>query len=149
MLAIILLCFAVLSFGQEEGEAGRPAASPQQTPSPQATASPAVPASTQQRGSQERPATPAEELPVVTHHEIRAGGKTLRYTATVGMMPLKNREGEIEARIFFMAYTLNDPDSRTRRPLTFSFNGGAPSASAWLDLVFVVPKQLPLNRSGP
>src|SRR5258706_10313476 len=129
MLAIILLCFAVLSFGQEESQARRQAASPQPTPSPQATASPAVPASTQQRGSQERPATPAEELPVVTHHEIRAGGKTLRYTATVGMMPLKNREGEIEARIFFMAYTLNDPDSRTRRPLTFSFNGGAAFAS--------------------
>src|SRR5712675_128450 len=111
MLAIILLCFAVLSFGQEEGQARRQAASPQPTPSPQATASPAV-ASTQQRGSQERPATPAEERPVVTHHEIRAGGKTLRYTATVGMMPLKNREGETEARIFFMAYTLDDSGNR-------------------------------------
>src|SRR6266404_3094028 len=148
MLSIILLCFAVLSFGQEEGQARRPAASPQPTPSPQATASPAVPASTQQRGSQERPATPAEELPVVTHHEIRAGGKTLRYTATVGMMPLKNREGETEARIFFMAYTLNDPDSRTRRPLTFSFNGGPGSASVWLHLGAIGPKRVPMNPDG-
>src|SRR6266403_2337585 len=148
MLAIILLCFAVLSFGQEEGQARRPAASPQPTPSPQATASPAVPASTQQRGSQERPATPAEELHVVTHHEIRAGGKTLRYTATVGMMPLKNREGETEARIFFMAYTLNDPDSRTRRPLTFSFNGGPGSASVWLHLGAIGPKRVPMNPDG-
>src|SRR5260370_1159244 len=135
MLAIILLCFAVLSFGQEEGQARRQAASPQPTPSPQATASPAVPASTQQRGSQERPATSAEELPVVTHHEIRAGGKTLRYTATVGMMPLKNREGETEARIFFMAYTLDEAGNRGRRPLTFSFNGGPRAA-------FLVPPPL-------
>src|SRR6266481_2795161 len=148
MLAIILLCFAVLSFGQEEGQARRQAASPQPTPSPQATASPAVPASTQQRGSQERPATPAEELPVVTHHEIRAGGKTLRYTVTVGMMPLKNREGETEARIFFMAYTLNDPDSRPRRPLTFSFNGGPGSASVWLHLGAIGPKRVPMNPDG-
>ena len=61
---------------------------------------------------------------MVTKHEIRVGGKTLRYTATVGMMPLKNREGETEARIFFMAYTLDDAGSRSRRPLTFSFNLG-------------------------
>src|SRR5260221_2008392 len=126
MLAIILLCSALLSFGQEEGQERRQqqAATPQPTPSPQAIASPGGSASTPQRGPQERPSPTAEEPPVVTHHEIRAGGRTLRYTATVGMMPLKNREGEIEARIFFMAYTLNDPDSRTRRPLTFSFNGG-------------------------
>src|SRR5258708_1414623 len=130
MLAIILLCSALLSFGQEEGQ-GRgqqQAASPQPTPSPMASPG----ASVSQRAPQDRRATPAEEPPVVTHHEIRAGGKTLRYTATVGMMPLKNREGEIEARIFFMAYTLDDAGNRGRRPLTFSFNGGPRPASCWL-----------------
>jgi len=40
------------------------------------------------------------------------------------MMPIKNRDGETEARLFFMAYTLDDPANRARRPLTFSFNGG-------------------------
>ncbi|HEX7289174.1 MAG TPA: hypothetical protein VF532_23520, partial [Candidatus Angelobacter sp.] len=45
-----------------------------------------------------------EQPPVVTHHEIRVGGKTLRYTATAGMMPLKNTDtGETEAHIFYMA----------------------------------------------
>src|SRR5207253_1288107 len=110
MFAIILLCFALLSFGQEEGQGRRQqqAPAPQPTPSPQASASPGSSSSTPQRGPQERPSPPAEESPVVTHHEIRAGGKTLRYTATAGMMPLKNRDGETEARIFFMAYTLDD-----------------------------------------
>src|SRR5437588_4757530 len=43
-----------------------------------------------------RPAPPAEAHagaepePVVTHHQINAGGKTLRYTATTGRMPIKN-----------------------------------------------------------
>src|SRR6266853_2153401 len=146
MLAIILLCFALLSFGQEESQGRRQAAAPQPTPSPMA--SPGVPASTQQRGSQERPATPAEELPVVTHHEIRAGSKTLHYTATVGMMPLKNREGETEARIFFMAYTLDDVGNRAHRPLTFSFNGGPGSASVWLHLGAIGPRRVPMNPDG-
>src|SRR6266404_1060513 len=150
MLAIILLCSALLSFGQEEGQ-GRtqqPAATPQPTPSPQAMASPGGSASTPQRGPQERPSPTAEEPPVVTHHEIRAGGRTLRYTATVGMMPLKNREGETEARIFFMAYTLDDAGSRGHRPLTFSFNGGPGSASVWLHLGAIGPKRVPMNPDG-
>ena len=31
-----------------------------------------------------------EEKPVVTRHQMAVGGKPLRYTATVGMMPIKN-----------------------------------------------------------
>ena len=31
-----------------------------------------------------------EEAPVVTQHELRVGGRVLRYTVTTGMMPLKN-----------------------------------------------------------
>ena len=42
--------------------------------------------------------TPApEEPPVVTHHEIHLGSRTLRYTATVGRMPIKADQGEPEA----------------------------------------------------
>src|SRR6266436_3916256 len=147
MLAIILLCSALLSLGQEEGQGRRqqqPA--PQPTPSPQAMASPG--ASAPQRGPQDRPATPAEEPPVITKHEVRVGGRTLRYTATVGMMPIKNRDGETEARIFFMAYTLDEGGGRGRRPLTFSFNGGPGSASVWLHLGAIGPKRVPMNPDG-
>jgi hypothetical protein len=49
-----------------------------------------------------------EEPPVVTHHQITLGGRVLHYTATTGFMPLRNPENdEIEANIFFMAYTLD------------------------------------------
>src|SRR5205814_6528042 len=88
----------------------------------------------QPRRPTDQAAPAAEEQPVITHHEIRVGGKTLRYTATVGMMPIKSREGETEARIFFMAYTLDDAGNHSRRPLTFSFNGGPGSASVWLHM---------------
>jgi carboxypeptidase C (cathepsin A) len=63
------------------------------------------------------------------------------------MMPIKNRDGETEARIFFMAYTLDD-GARGRRPLTFSFNGGPGSSSVWLHLGTVGPKRVRMNADG-
>src|SRR5689334_20631572 len=100
MLAILFVCFAFLWCGQEEGQGRRPPQQPTATPG--ATASPSTSPGTtgaqQQRGPQERPSPSPEETPVVTHHEIRAGGRILRYTATAGMMPIRNRDGETEAR---------------------------------------------------
>src|SRR5262245_61600582 len=40
-----------------------------------------------------------EEAPVVTKHELRVGGRVLRYSVTTGLMPLKSDTGEVEARI--------------------------------------------------
>jgi carboxypeptidase C (cathepsin A) len=148
MLSSILICFALLFFGQGPEGQGRP----QQGP-PTATASPTAsptgsPAATNQpRGPQERPSPTPEEPPVVTKHEIRVGGRTLHYTATTGMMPIKNRDGETEARMFFMAYTLDD-GARGRRPLTFSFNGGPGSASVWLHLGALGPRRVRMNADG-
>lgn len=88
-----------------------------------------------------------EEKPVVTKHSIRAGGKTLNYTATTGMMPIKNAEGEVEARMFFMAYTLDGPRD-AKRPLMFSFNGGPGSSSVWLHLGIVGPRRVKMLRDG-
>src|SRR5437588_2256470 len=154
MLATIPLCFALLFFGQEDGQPRRQAGQ-QPPPNPATQASPSTsPAPSggtgqgQQRGPQERPSPAPEESPVITHHEIRAGGKVLHYTATVGMMPIKNRDGETEARIFFMAYTLDGVSDRSTRPLTFSFNGGPGSASVWLHLGCIGPRRVPMNPDG-
>src|SRR5262245_57745250 len=149
MLAILFVCFALLPFGQEEGQGRRPPQQPTATPA--ATASPSaspVAAGAPQRGPQERPSPSPEEPPVVTHHEIRAGGRTLRYTATAGMMPIKNRDGETEARMFFTAYTLDDGGARGQRPLTISFNGGPGSASVWLHMGCIGPKRVRMNADG-
>ena len=150
MLATLSLCFALLLFGQEEGQGRRPPQQPTATPT--ATMSPSTSPGTgggqQQRGPQERPSPSPEEPPVVTHHEIRIGGRVLRYTATAGMMPIKNRDGETEARMFFTAYTLDDAGSRARRPLTISFNGGPGSASVWLHMGAIGPKRVRMNPDG-
>ena len=64
------------------------------------------------------------------------------------MMPIKNRDGETEARIFFMAYTLDGVENRSSRPMTFSFNGGPGSASVWLHMGCIGPRRVPMNADG-
>lgn len=98
----------------------------------------------------------AEEKPVVTHHEIHVDGKVLKYTATAGTLPIKNADGETEAHIFFIAYTLDNPgagkgassDWTRRRPLTFSFNGGPGAASVWLHLGCIGPRRVKMQAEG-
>jgi len=89
-----------------------------------------------------------EEAPVVTHHEIRVNGRPLKYTATTGMMPIRDAKGDTEAHIFFMAYTLDGVSDAGRRPLMFSFNGGPGSASVWLHLGALGPKRVVMLENG-
>jgi carboxypeptidase C (cathepsin A) len=95
----------------------------------------------------EKPAGIKDEPPVVTHHQITVGGRVLKYTATTGYMPLRNPEtDEVEANIFFMAYTLDNPGAK--RPLMFSFNGGPGSASVWLHLGAIGPRRVRMLPDG-
>lgn len=99
---------------------------------------------------QTRPtATPEqkEEPPAIAKKSIRVGPRTLNYTVTTGYMPIKNAvSGDTEARIFYMAYTLNDPPPG--RPLMFSFNGGPGSASVWLHLGALGPRRVKMLDDG-
>ena len=90
----------------------------------------------------------AEVPPVQTHHTLHVNGQTLNYIATAGMMPLKNDKGEIEANIFFMAYTLDQPEAKRdgKRPLMFAFNGGPGSASVWLHLGAIGPRTVHMQQ---
>jgi carboxypeptidase C (cathepsin A) len=84
--------------------------------------------------------------PVITHHQITAAGKVLKYTATVGFMPLKDAEGKTEARLFYTAYTLDGGGAS--RPLIFAFNGGPGTSSIWLHLGCIGPKRVQLQPDG-
>ena len=88
-----------------------------------------------------------EVPPVVTHHQVTLDGKPLKYTATAGRLPIKSGDGRIEAEMFFVAYTL-DGQEADKRPLTFCFNGGPGSASVWLHMGSVGPKQVVLQPNG-
>ena len=89
-----------------------------------------------------------DEKPVVTKHSIQLGGKTLNYTVTVGMMPIKTDTGDTEANMFYMAYTVERTQGAPLRPLTFSFNGGPGSASVWLHMGALGPRRVKLNDDG-
>jgi carboxypeptidase C (cathepsin A) len=94
------------------------------------------------------PAPLTEETPVVTQHRIKVGAKTLDYTVTAGLMPLKNEQGEIEANVFFVAYTREPKGDPAARPLMFSFNGGPGSSSVWLHLGALGPKRVKMMPDG-
>jgi len=89
----------------------------------------------------------AEVPPVVTHHQTTVSGRTLSYAATAGRLPIKRGDGKIEAEMFFVAYTLNGQDA-SKRPLTFSFNGGPGSASVWLHMGALGPKRVVMQPNG-
>ena len=79
-----------------------------------------------------------------TSHTLNLPGRTLRFTATVGALPITNGSGRVLAEIAYVAYTLDNGDTRTR-PVTFAFNGGPGSASTWLHLGGLGPWRLPLT----
>ncbi|HJU82624.1 MAG TPA: hypothetical protein VJ600_00295 [Holophagaceae bacterium] len=113
-----------------------------------------LPLAAQAKGESPKPAEgakaespkPEEDKPSITRHEMRLGGKSLKYTATAGYMPLKSEKGELEAKLFYTAYTLDGagPD----RPLVFAFNGGPGSGSLWLHLGALGPKRVKLLDDG-
>jgi carboxypeptidase C (cathepsin A) len=82
----------------------------------------------------------------VTRHAITVAGERIAYTATAGFIPLTDESGKVQANIFYVAYTMDDTD-RTRRPVTFAFNGGPGASSMWLHLG-VGPKRVPLPADG-
>ena len=109
---------------------------------PRAGARPATPASAASRA----PDVTADSV-VTTSHVARIGGADVRYTATTGWLVLRASDGKPRARMFFVAYTRDGEDARTR-PLTFSYNGGPGSASMWLHMGFMGPRRAVLAAEG-
>lgn len=86
--------------------------------------------------------------PIVKTHEIMVRGQPLRYTSTSGLMPISDDKGEEQARLFYIAYTLDGDHKPGDRPLTIAFNGGPGSASVWLHLGGLGPKRVEMLDDG-
>ena len=93
----------------------------------------------------------ADTIPVpaaiksVTRHSINIGGKTINYTATAGALILRNDKDEPVALYGYTAYTKDGEANATKRPVTFSFNGGPGSSSMWLHLGIMGPRRVVVN----
>ncbi len=88
-----------------------------------------------------------EPAPVITHHQVTIGGRTIHYTATVGKLPIRDAVGNTDALMFYVAYT-EDGVPAGQRPVTFAFNGGPGSASIWLHMGALGPRKVVLQPNG-
>jgi carboxypeptidase C (cathepsin A) len=109
----------------------------------QAPATPVPPAAT-------KPTGPAAEsmppLPADAHADqtMQFDGKPLKYTATVGTIPVYGRDGKKSADVVFTSYIVEGRD----RPVTFALNGGPGAASVYLNLGAIGPKRVAFGDQG-
>ncbi len=97
---------------------------------------------------------------VETEHTVTIDGREVAYAVTTGTIVLReeieksgDHDGESEgerarAVVFFIAYTRTDVDDVSRRPVTFSFNGGPGSSSVWLHLGVLGPRRVVMEDSS-
>ncbi|MFO7587347.1 MAG: carboxypeptidase [Gemmatimonadota bacterium] len=84
----------------------------------------------------------------VTRHSVRIDGEVVKYTATAGWLIMSDEEGRPIARFGYTAYARDDVRDRTRRPITFAFNGGPGSASVWLHMGILGPRRVVVTDEG-
>src|SRR6185436_921481 len=100
-----------------------------------------------QSPSREEVASPTEDKVPQTSHVIRVDGRDIKYTATVGALPIRLDDGRMAARMFFVAYTRDGEDVKTR-PLSFLYNGGPGAATIWLHMGSFAPKHVQMAAEG-
>lgn len=87
------------------------------------------------------------EEPVVTQHSARINGQNVSYTAEAGWLPIRD-DGKVTAKMFYIAYTRDGVQDRSRRPLIFSFNGGPGTASVWMHMGYTGPRHVVYDDDG-
>src|SRR5438874_8582626 len=97
--------------------------------------------------SQCESAGPAEEKISQTPHTMRLDGRDIKYTATAGTLPIRGDDGKVQARMFFVAYTRDGEDVKTR-PLSFLYNGGPGAATIWLHMGSFAPRRVQMAEAG-
>lgn len=85
-------------------------------------------------------------LPAEAHAQqtMELNGKTLKYTATVGALPVRDKDGKAAGEVVLTAYTMEGDN----RPVTFAVNGGPGAASVYLNFGAFGPKHLQVGNEG-
>lgn len=85
----------------------------------------------------------AKEAVAVSHHSVTIGGKAIAYTARAGhLTTIDASTSQPNAKMFYVAYTADNPDPSKPRPVTFFYNGGPGSSSVYLLLGSFGPKRI-------
>ncbi len=147
LLASTLLLAAALPLCAQTDEAAP--ANGKDTPKPGATPTLA--------GTPKQPAKPetlGDALPAdkTIPQTVTVNGKTIHYTATVGKIELKAKDGKTIGEVMYTAYTVDapkgQPNSQSPRPVTFAFNGGPGASSVYLNLGAIGPRHLSFGNQG-
>ena len=78
-----------------------------------------------------------------TLHEVRINGTVLRYTARIGLLPIRNNEtGDVHGRFGFVWYAREMPPGAPPRPVIFLWNGGPGANSTTLQFTGFGPRRL-------
>jgi carboxypeptidase C (cathepsin A) len=84
-----------------------------------------------------------------SEHVLELPGRSLRFTATLGSVPLFEGDGgPLIAEVAVTVFRRKDVPAASR-PVTFLFNGGPGAASAYLNIGAVGPWRLPLAVPSP
>ena len=79
---------------------------------------------------------------------VTIDGQKIDYTATTSRLVIKTDAGKPRASIFYVAYTRNDVEDVTKRPVMFAFNGGPGSSAVWLHIGALGPRILASSPDG-
>jgi carboxypeptidase C (cathepsin A) len=87
--------------------------------------------------------------PIATQHQITLQGETIKYTARVGFMPIRNAtSGVSEGHLFYVYYAKDGVTDKSKRPVWFLFNGGPGAATIWLHMGAFGPKVVKMQPNG-
>ena len=95
-------------------------------------------------GANDKSALP--QLPADAHvqQSLVLDGKTLKYTVTVGSLPVRDNDGKTAGQVVYTAYTVDGEN----RPVTFALNGGPGASSVYLNFGAIGPKHLQVGNEG-
>jgi len=107
-----------------------------------------IPEKTSPQKTTDKTAAELEKAPSVTKHTITIDGKNISYTATTGEMIILKQDETPGASVFYVAYTRDDVPDKSKRPLTFAYNGGPGSSSVWLHMGALGPRRIAMTQEG-
>jgi carboxypeptidase C (cathepsin A) len=85
-------------------------------------------------------------LPAEAHvqQQMQLDGKTLKYTVTVGSLPVRDKDGKTAGDVVLTAYTVEGEN----RPVTFAFNGGPGASSVYLNFGAIGLRHISARNEG-
>ena len=95
------------------------------------------------KDSDKRPPLPDDKS---VDQSATIGGRTIRYKATVGTIPVRDDSGKEIGQVVYTAYTV--PGGGVDRPVTFALNGGPGASSVYLNMGAIGPKRVAFGDQG-